>query len=65
MHSILKGPHRGVQGRVQAERAGKDLGHMPLLGSAGRVLWGSQAKVRLDNTNQKEQGFGKFLGGLI
>ena len=65
VHSILKGPHRRVQGRVQAETAGKELGHMPLLGSSGRVLWGSQATARLGNAKQKEQGFGQFLGGVI
>lgn len=40
----------GDQGRVQT-----DLGHMPLLGSVGRVLWGSQAKTRLVNSNWKRR----------
>lgn len=35
------------------QRERQDQGHMPLLGSEGRVLWGSQAKVRLVNSNLK------------
>lgn len=34
---------------------------MPLLGSMGK-LWGSWAKARFVNSNQKEQGFGKVQG---
>lgn len=43
----------------------QDLDHMPLVGSTGRVLWGSQANSILVNSNQKEQGFGKLWEGLI
>lgn len=40
-----KGPRGEVRsGYRQRER--QDQGHMPLLGSEGRVLWGSQAKVK-------------------
>lgn len=49
--ACLKGPHRGGQGRVQTDC--QDLGHMPLLKSVGGVLWGSQAKAELVNSNQK------------
>ena len=43
----------------------QDLGHMPLLQSEGEVLWGSLAKARLVNTNQKALGFGELLRGLL
>ena len=51
VHAICpKGPHGEVKsGYRQRER--QDQGHMPLLGSEGRVFWGSQAKVRLVNSN--------------
>lgn len=45
------GTIRGDQG---AGREWQDLGHMSLLGSAGGVLWGSQAKLGLFSSNQKE-----------
>lgn len=47
------------QGRMKAETE-QDLDHMHLLGSTGRVLWGSQARAKLVNSNQKEQDFGRF-----
>lgn len=50
------------QGRMHQRRAGP--GHMPLLGSMGAVLWGSQAKPRLVNSNEKQQGFGKLCRDL-
>ena len=54
---------------MPAERERQDLGHMPLLGSVGGVLWGSQAKSRLVDSNQKE-GFrltlrGSYLKGTL
>lgn len=49
----------GGQGRMQVETE-QDLDHMPLLRSRGKVLWGSQAKARLVNSNQKQQSFGKL-----
>lgn len=33
---------------------------MPLLGSVGRVLWGSWTKGRLVNSNHKHSGLGKL-----
>lgn len=60
----LEGPHREVEvGYRQRER--QDPGHMPLFGSMNGMVWGSQAKVRLVNSNQKEPGFGKLHGGLM
>lgn len=37
---------------MQAEH----MRHMPLLGSVAEVLWGSQSKDGLVNSNQKKQG---------
>lgn len=37
---------------------------MPLFGSLSGVLWGSWARARLVNSNQKEWGFGKHHGVL-
>lgn len=48
--------------RQNAER--QDLGHMPLLGSAGRVLWGSGAMTGLVNSNQKSRGLISSTGVL-
>lgn len=56
------GAMRGGQGRVQAERAWQDLGHMSLLGSTGGIRWCSLAKSRLVNSNQKEWDFGELCG---
>lgn len=53
----LKG-HPGESRKGAAERERQDLGHVPLLGFASGVLWGSQAKAGLVISNQKE-GFGK------
>lgn len=36
---------------MQTER--QDLGHVPLLGSVGGIIWGSQAKCGLVNSNQR------------
>lgn len=55
---------REGQGREQAGRR-QDLGHGPLLGTESGKLWGSQAKARLVNENQKQQGFGKLQGGVL
>ena len=38
---------------------------MSVLGSMDRVLWGTHAKARLVNSNQKERGFAKLHSGLI
>lgn len=46
------------------QRIQKDLKHMSLLESTGRVLWNSKAKARFDNSN-KQYGLGKFYGSLI
>ena len=43
-----------VKGRCR-QRGRQDLGHMPSSESVERVLWGSQAKVRLVNSNLKEK----------
>lgn len=45
----------------QTER--QNLGPMPLLGSVGRVLWGSRVKAWSVNSNQKGKCFGKLCGG--
>lgn len=47
----------GAQGEVKAGDKQKEqgLGHMPLLGSVGRELWGSWAKTRL--VTSKTVGF--------
>lgn len=55
----------GDQGKVQGERELQDLGHMPLLGSVGGVLWDSQARARLVSSNPKQQSFGKLFWGLF
>lgn len=61
----LHGTHLELpQGKVKAERR-QDLGHGPLLGTESGELWGSQAKARLVNENQKQQGFGKLQGGVL
>lgn len=59
VHSRSQRATWGSQGRMKTETE-QDLDHMPLLGSTGRVLWGSQARTWLVNSNQKEQGFGRF-----
>lgn len=53
----------GGQGRVQVK--GQELRHMPLIWSAGGVIWGSQAKSRSVNSNQKEWDLGILRGNLI
>lgn len=47
----LKEPHREV--KPESDREKQDLKHSALLGSMDGVLWGSQAKVGLVNSNQK------------
>ena len=49
----LEGPHQEVKAEGR-RRAGQDLGHMPLLGSTGGVLWDCQAKSGLVNSNREE-----------
>lgn len=44
------GSHREVKAEC---RQRKNLRHTPLLGSTDRVLWGSQARTRFVNSNQK------------
>ena len=58
----LEGPHEEVATGCNSKK--QDLGHMPLLGSVIGVLWGSQAKARLVNSNQKEWDFVKLHSGL-
>lgn len=55
----------GGIGRRKAASAQQDLGHVPFLQSKGEVLWGSLAKARLVNTNQKALGFGELSRGLL
>lgn len=46
------------------EREWQDLGHLPLLGSKGGMIWGSWARAVLVNSNQKRRvlvSFMKFL----
>lgn len=50
---------------MQAVSAQQGLGHLPLLQSKGEVLWGSLAKDRSVNTNQKVLGFGELCRGLL
>lgn len=52
----------GGQGRVQTEP--QHLGYMPLLGSLDNVLWGSKAKARLVNSNQKSTALVSCMGVL-
>ena len=61
-----QGTTQGSQGRVQAERERvlEDLGHMPLLGIEGQVLWDSWAKARFVNSNQKSGVLVSFVGVL-
>lgn len=47
------------------EREQQDLGHMPLLGSEGGVLWSSWAKAGLANSKQKEQVFGELFRDFV
>lgn len=56
VHSRSQRATWGGQGRMKAETE-QDLDHVLLLGSVGRVLWGSQAKAELVNSNHKKQGF--------
>lgn len=50
-NSMPPGFHSGRQGRAQAERAAGP-GHSAVLGSVGDMLWCSQAKATLVNSNQ-------------
>lgn len=52
--AYLNGPHREGKAGCR-QRARQDLGHRPLLGSAGGVLCGFQAKARLVNLNQNSR----------
>ena len=49
----LKVPGREVQAGCR-QKVQQDLGHMPLLGSVGRVLWGSWAKDGLGYSKRVE-----------
>lgn len=55
----------GGRGRRWATSTQQDPGHVPFLQSKGEVLWGSLAKARLVNTNQKVLGFGELSRGLL
>lgn len=56
----------GATQEVKAEyRQRQDLGHMPLSGSLGGVLWGSQARAGLVNSSQKSEIFISPYRGLI
>ena len=50
-HTWVGGAHGEVKAGTQRER--EDLGHRPLLGSVGGVLWASLTKARLVNSDQK------------
>ena len=61
--ACLKGPHGDVKaGCRQIMR--QDLGHVPLVGSMDRVLWGSQTKAGLVNLNQQDWNVDKLREGL-
>ena len=52
--SKLQRPH----GEINAEcRQSQNLGHIPLLGTGGRVLWVFQAKAGLVNSKQKSKSY--------
>lgn len=52
--------------RFKAEcRERWDLGYKPVLASIGGVLWGSWAKARLVNSNQKNRGLVSPVGVLL
>lgn len=42
-----------------------DLDQMPLLESVSGMLWGSQAKTRIVNSNHKEHSLGNLHRSLI
>lgn len=45
---------------MQTER--QDLGYIPLIGSVDGVLWDSQAKSNLANSNQRVKSLGTLHG---
>lgn len=52
--------------RFKAEcRERWDLGYKPVLASIGGVLWGSWAKARLVNSNQKSRGLVSPVGSYL
>lgn len=59
----LKGPHREVKSGCM-QRVQQSAGQMPLLGSVGRVFWGSHGKARFANSNQKECILVSWMGDL-
>ena len=62
VHPSLQGPH----GEIKAEcRQRQNLGHMPLLGSVGGVLWDSQAKAGLVNSKQKSRVLVSYMGSHL
>ena len=56
---------QGTWPKQGAGREGQDLGHIPLLGSMGKVHWGSRAKARLVDSNQKGQILVNSTGASI
>ena len=57
---------RGPMGRSRrrADRDRQDLGHVPLLGSMGRVLWSSWTEARLVHSKQKNRVLVSPMGVL-
>lgn len=52
--ALLKGPFGGVKAGCR-QREWQDLGHLVVLASVVRVLWGSQARVRVVNAKQESR----------
>ena len=60
----LKGPHEKVKAECrQTDR--QDLRHMPVLGSMGGVLWGSQTRVRLVSSYQASEFYEALRGSHL
>ena len=59
-HSKPQGATQGGPGRMQTDC--RDVGHLPLLGSMGGVIWDSQARAMLMISNQKS---GVWHGDLL
>ena len=53
-HSKPQGATQGGQGRMQTDS--RDVGHMLLLGSTGRVLWDHRAGTRLFSSDWRSVG---------
>ena len=59
--ACLKGPHEKVRAECR-QREREDLRHVPVLGSAGGVLWGSQTRVRLVSSYQTREFYEALRG---